>query len=398
MIRVDGATIWTGTEEREASVAFGETITYVGPREGAPDADEVLDASGATLTPGLVDPHTHLVFGGSRAEEFARRMAGEDYRTLAAEGGGIASTVRATRAASEDALFANARRRALEMRARGVTTIEVKSGYGLDTETELRLLRVARRLDDEGLVRVAPTFLGAHTVPPERREDRARYVDEVISEQLPAVVEAGLATSCDVYCDDGAFTLEEARRILEAAKDRGLHVRAHAGQFADLGAADLVAELGGLSADHLEVITDDALRALADAQVVGVFLPGAWRTLRQEPPDGRRFRDAGVRVAVGTDCNPGTSPTTDLLLCASLAVRDAHLTIEEALAGVTVHAAAAIGRPDLGRLEVGAPADVALFDVRTPRALPYALGGITARRVWLGGAAVPSPLNAGPLW
>ncbi|HJK93140.1 MAG TPA: amidohydrolase family protein, partial [Polyangiaceae bacterium LLY-WYZ-15_(1-7)] len=224
----------------------GGRVVWIGPSAEAPAAREVRELEGAALLPGLVDPHTHLVFAGSRVEEFTRRMGGEDYRTIAAEGGGIASTVRATRAASEEQLFALAKARAEALRARGVTSVEVKSGYGLTTESELRLLRVARRLEAEGVLRVTTSFLGAHAVPPEKRGERARYVDEVVGEQLPAVAEAGLADAVDVYCDDGAFTLEETRRILEAAKARGLKVRAHVGQFADLGGPALLAELGGL--------------------------------------------------------------------------------------------------------------------------------------------------------
>lgn len=376
-------------------------VAWVGPREelGAARAARTLDAGGRLVMPGLVDPHTHLVFAGSRVDEFARRMAGEDYRAIAAAGGGIAATVRWSRAASDETLYDAARARAEALRAHGVTSAEVKSGYGLTTDQELRQLRVARRLGSDGVLNVTTSLLGAHAVPPERRDDRAAYVEEVAARMVPAAAERSLADACDVYLDDGAFTRDEAERILRAALDAGLRVRAHVGQFADLGGAELLAELGALSADHLEEVSDAGLRAMAEAGVVAVLLPGAWRTLRQRAPDAARMRAHGVRVAVGTDCNPGTSPTVDLPLMASLAVRDAGLTLEEAVLAVTVEAAAAAGLPDAGRLAPGARADLALFDEEDPRALAYGIGGPGARVVVLGGELVhersPSPA---PLW
>ncbi|MBO6937666.1 MAG: imidazolonepropionase [Deltaproteobacteria bacterium] len=357
-------------------------IAHVGAEPVEATEERAFDGC---LLPGLVDPHTHLVFGGTRVDEFARRMAGEDYRTIAAEGGGIARTVRGTREASEEQLFELAAGRARALRAGGVTTIEVKSGYGLSTEHELRLLRVAKRLETEGLVRVTTSFLGAHAVPPDT--ERGAYVDEVCHEQLPAVAEAGLADTCDVYCDGGAFTLAEARRILETAKGLGLKVRAHVGQFDDLGGAGLLAELDGLSADHLEQVSDADLDRMAEACVVAVLLPGAWRTLRQTPPSAERLRAHGVTMAIGTDLNPGTSPTPDLSLCAALGVRDAGMTLEEALLGVTAHAAMAAGTRG-GRIAVGEPADFAIFPVTDPRALGYALGGLRPSAVYLAGALV----------
>ncbi len=369
---------------KDGRIVFVGRSAEVDPAEAA----RVIDAAGKAVTPGLVDAHTHLVFAGSRVGEFARRMAGEDYRTIAAEGGGIAATVRATRAADDETLFDLAATRARAMRAHGVTACEIKSGYGLTTRDELRMLRAARRLETEGIVRVTTTFLGAHAVPPERRDDRARYVDEVVEEMLPRVVAEGLADSCDAYVDDGAFSLDEGRRVLGAARDAGLRVRAHVGQFADLGGAELLAELGALSADHLEQVSDAGARALAEAGVAAVLLPGAWRTLRQRPPDVERLRAAGVRLAVATDCNPGTSPCTDLGLCASLAVRDAGLTLEEAVLGVTAEAARAAGLSGVGRIEVGAWADLAVWPHEDPRTVAYAVGGVRARAVVLGGEVV----------
>ncbi|MBW2465446.1 MAG: imidazolonepropionase, partial [Deltaproteobacteria bacterium] len=357
---IDGGMVAIGHDGR---------VSYVGTEVGAltADAANVIDAECGAVLPGLVDPHTHLVFAGSRVDEFARRMAGEDYQTIAKEGGGIAATVRATRAASDEALYCLAARRARAMRRWGVTTLEVKSGYGLRPDSEVASLRAARRIGEEGLCRVTTSFLGAHTIPPERQGDRTGYVDEVVGAQLDAVVAEGLADAIDAYIDEGAFTLAEGRRVLEAGKARGLAVRAHAGQFADLGAAELVAELGGLSADHLEELSDEGARAMAAAGVVGVLLPGAWRTLRQAAPDVARLRRRGVRMAVGTDLNPGTSPTTNLPLCAALAVRDAGLTLEEAVLGVTVDAAAAAGFEGVGRIAGGCWGDLAIYAQDDPR-------------------------------
>jgi imidazolonepropionase len=351
-------------------------------------ATRTIDARGHVLLPGLVDPHTHLVFAGSRVDDLARKLGGESYQSIAAAGGGITSTVRATRAASEESLFALAAGRAKEMRAGGTTSAEVKSGYGLSVEHELRLLAVGRRLAREGVLRTTTTLLGAHALPPERRDDRDGYVREVCEAMIPRAAAERLADAVDVYCDEGAFTLAEARRVLEAGRAAGLAVRAHVGQFRDLGGAQLCAELGALSADHLEDVSDEGLAALARAGTVAVLLPGAWRTLRQKAPDAARLRAHGVRMAVGTDCNPGTSPMTDLGLAAALAARDAGLTLEEAVLAVTCEAAAAAGLPDAGKLTVGGPADLALFRGDDPRVLAYALGGLRASLVALDGAIV----------
>lgn len=372
-------------------------IAYVGPPVNA-DSARRIDARGRVVLPGLVDPHTHLVFAGSRVDEMARRMAGEDYRAIAAAGGGIKATVRATRAATDEALYATARARALSLRSRGVTSVEIKSGYGLTIEDELRQLAVARRLDAEGVIRVTTSLLGAHAVPPEYRHDRAGYVALVAERMIPEAAARGLADACDVYLDDGAFTAEEARTLFVAAHEAGLAVRGHVGQFADLGGAELVAEFGGLSADHLEHVSDAGLRAMAAADVTAVLLPGAWRTLRQTAPDAERMRGFGVRVAVGTDLNPGTSACPDLALAAALAVRDAGLTLEEALLSITVDAARAAGLSDAGRIAVGLPADLVIFDEEDPRALPYSLGGPLPCTTILGGRIAFQRALATPLW
>jgi len=374
------------------AVAIGHDgrVAYVGEASSSlvSESEEVVDAAGGCVLPGLVDPHTHLVFAGSRVDEFARRMAGEDYRAIAAAGGGIAATVRSTREADDETLFALAARRARAMRAHGVTTIEAKSGYGLSVTAEARSLRAARRVGAEGIVRIATSFLGAHAIPTEYAEDRAGYLDSVVEEQLPAIAAEGLADAIDAYIDDGAFTLEEGRRVLTAGKAAGLSVRAHAGQFADLGAPELVAELGGLSADHLEEVSEAGAQAMGEAGVVGVLLPGAWRTLRQSPPDVGRLRAAGVRLAVGTDLNPGTSPTTDLPLCAALAVRDAGLTLEEAVLAVTAEAARAAGIEGVGRITVGGFGDLAIYAHDDPRALAYGIGDVRPFAIVLAGRMV----------
>lgn len=381
-----------GVLARGAVAITGGRIAWVGPdddaNELAREATRTIDARGCVLLPGLVDPHTHLVFAGSRVDDLARKLAGESYASIAAAGGGIASTVRATRAADDDTLFALAKARALAMRAGGTTSVEVKSGYGLDVATELRLLDVGRRLAREGVVHTTTTLLGAHAVPPERRDDRAGYLREVREAMIPAAANARLADAVDVYCDESAFSLAETRGVFEAACSAGLAVRAHVGQFRDLGGAQLCAEYGALSADHLEDVSDDGLRALARAGTTAVLLPGAWRTLRQQPPDAARMRALGVRVAVGTDCNPGTSPMTDLGLAAGLAARDAGLSLEEAVLAVTSDAARAAGLADAGRIAVGARADLALFPGDDPRIVAYALGGLRAALVVLGGQVV----------
>jgi len=374
-------------------------VAYLGPEEEAPvGASAVVDAGGRALLPGLVDPHTHLVFGGSRVSEFARRMAGEDYRAIAAEGGGIASTVRQTRAESDEGLFESAKRRALSMRRRGVTCVEVKSGYGLSLKDELRSLRIAQKLEEQGVIRTSATFLGAHSIPPEYRDDREGYLDLVVNEMLPAVAAEGLALACDVYCDDGAFTLKESERVWDAALALGLRVRGHVGQFCDLGGAGALADRNALSADHLEAVSDAQIERLAQADVSAVLLPGAWRTLRQQAPEAERFRRAGVRLAVGTDLNPGTSPCPDLPLCAALAVRDAGVTPSEAILGITANSATAAGKPELGTLRVGQPADFAIYPFQDANTLVYTLGSDPAWQVYLNGNLVESSAESHPLW
>jgi len=401
---IENARIATCTErgliDRGSILIDGSTIAAFG--EGAvsaPDGTRVIDAGGRLVTPGLVDAHTHLVFAGSRMAEFQRKMAGEDYQAIAVAGGGILSTVRATREASDDDLYRRAVARAAVLRQGGVTTVEVKSGYGLTLHDELRLLAVGRRLDSDGHLRTRTTLLGAHKVPPEYASNRAGYVRLVAEEMVPAAASQGLADACDVYLDAGAFTIEEARLILTAAKKHGLGVRAHVGQFEDLGGPQLIAELGGWSCDHLEQVSEQGLNAMAERDVRAVLLPGAWRTLRQTAPDAARMVRAGVRVAVATDANPGTSPTLDLVLCAALAVRDAGLPPDQALASITSHAADAMGAFDRGRVQVGGPADLAMWETDTPDAFAYVLGRMSPRLLMIGGAVLHESDTGSPsLW
>lgn len=326
-----------------------------------------LDARGKVVAPGLIDPHAHPIFAGQREQEFDMRAKDKTYAEIAAAGGGIWSTVCATRAASDALLLRGLRRRLLTMRRHGVTTCESKSGYALSVEGELRLLRLLGEYD--GVLELIPTLLGAHAIPPD--EDRNAYVDAIVNEMIPR---ASTATFCDVFCDEGAFTVEEARRLLLAARASGLGLRLHAGQFADIGAAELAAELRATSADHLEHVSASGIVALAHAGVVATLLPGAALTLGLPWPHAREMIEAGVTVALGTDCNPGTSMTEALPLMTTLAVTQMHMTCEEVWRAVTVNAARAVGRTDLGRLAPGTQADVVIFDFNDWRALPYHFG------------------------
>lgn len=383
---LDGfAELWTGETRIEGAAVLlsGGRVAWVGRSADAPSTDRVVDCAGLVGLPGLVDPHTHTCFAGSRAEDFERRLAGESYTAILEAGGGIHRTVRATRAATEAELVATTRARLAGMLAGGVTTVEIKSGYGLTAESELKMLRAARAA--AGPVEVVTTFLGAHA------RGEGDYVADVVDVQLPAC--APFADACDVYCDRGAFTLAETERILHAAKARGLALRVHAEQVAFTGAARLAADLGALSADHLERIDDDGIAAMAAAGTVAVLLPGAMLYLRDVAPPVAKLRAAGVRLAIGTDFNPGSSPLRDLLSCATLACLTMGLTVEEALAGVTRHAADALGRPDLGRIAPGSAGDVAIFapppgEPAELRVLVQYLGGHRAAQVWKGGQKV----------
>lgn len=366
LLTLDGNEEALGAHADAAIAIAGDRVAWIGPDAQAPDAPDVRDLRGAVVLPGLVDCHTHAVWAGSRSDEFLLRLAGRDYSSILEGGGGILSTVRATRACPEAELVQLCAARLLRLRARGVTTVEVKSGYGLTPSAELKLLRAARQAGQMAGIRVLTTFLGAHTVPEEHRGDREGYVEQIVVEQLPLVAEH--ADFIDVYVDRGAFTVEEGERILRAGMEVGLKPRIHAEQVTFTGAARMAASLGAFSADHLERIDDEGVAAMAAAGTVGVMLPGAMITLGDDPPPVVSLREAGVPLAVATDLNPGTSPVYDPWLCASLACVSMKLTVPEAIAGLTLNGARALGRPDLGRLYVGGPADVVA--VRPPPGEP----------------------------
>ncbi len=374
--------------EDAAFVVAGGAFGWVGRAAEAPPEAAALprvDLGGRGVLPGLVDSHTHLVWDGSRVAEYALRSRGATYEELLAAGGGIHATVRATRAASDERLLALARRRAAAFLRGGVTTLEVKSGYGLTTEAELRQLAVARRLGAEGPQRVTTTLL-AHVPDPD--EDRGRFVDRFVAETVPEAARQGLADAIDVFVDRGAFTLAEARRILEAGAAAGLHVKAHVEQLTRTGGAKLVAELGGASADHLELATDEDLAALAAAGVVATVLPGAAALLRAGLPSAERLRASGAKVAVASDHNPGSSPLFGLLPALQLAVAVYGLSVEEVLVGATAHAADALRLPDVGRVAPGARADflvsagpealLPLYAWGEPQVAEVVVGGVTA--------------------
>ena len=366
-------------------------IAWVGRMDALPDAPGALAATvesldGALVTPGLVDCHTHLVFGGDRAQEFELRLNGASYEEIARAGGGIVSSVNATRAASEEQLFAQSLPRAQALLADGVTTLEIKSGYGLELETERRMLRVARRLGRELGLGVRTSFLGLHALPPEYRDRRDDYVALVCDAMLPALAAEGLVDAVDAFCEGIGFSREETRRVFERAKQLGLPVKLHAEQLSDLGGAALVAEYGGLSADHLEHLGESGIAAMAQAGTVAVLLPGAFYALRETRlPPVAALREHGVPIAIATDCNPGTSPLLSLRLAAGMACTLFRLTPEEALRGITVNAARALGLHDRGTLAVGQRADLAMWNARQPAELCYWTGGPLVREIWIGG-------------
>ena len=353
-------------------------ILYAGPRDAAPDfaAAETIDCGGRWITPGLIDCHTHLVYGGDRAHEFELRLQGATYEEIARAGGGIVSSVKATRAASADDLFASADKRLSALLAEGVTTVEVKSGYGLDTDSEVKVLAVARRLGRQRPVRVLTTFLGAHAVPPEFKGRSGDYIDLVCGPMLEAVAKDDLADAVDVFCEGIAFSPEETRRVFAAARARGIPVKIHAEQLSNLGGAALAAEFGALSADHLEHLDEAGVIAMAKAGMVAVVLPGAFYFLREtvKPPIDL-LRRHGVPIALATDANPGTSPLTSPLLTMNMGCTLFRLTPEEALAGMTRNAARALGLQDeIGTLEAGKACDLAIWEIERPAELAYRIG------------------------
>jgi imidazolonepropionase len=381
-----------GLIHNAAVVWQGETITWVGREGDLPAAyasEERVDAGGRLVIPGLVDCHTHLAFGGWRADEFELRSRGASYLEIAKAGGGIASTVRHTREIGEDDLYERASGFLADMLRLGVTTVEAKSGYGLDLESELKTLRVYDRLRDDFAGTLVSTFLGAHIVPPEFKGDREAYIRLLIEEMIPAVVNKKLAEFCDVFVEETAFSIEEARRILEAGKRHGLRPKLHADQLSDGGGAALAAEVGAASADHLEYTSDAGIEAMAEAGVVAVSLPIATLYLRQPPMDARRFIERGVPVAVATDFNPGSAPSFHLPFAMTLACTMQRMTPAEALKGATLFAARAIGREDsVGSIEPGKRADLVLLDAESVNDWLYHLRANALVDVFVGGRRI----------
>ncbi len=375
-----------------ALAVAGDRIAFLGRRDalpGPPDrlAAAVHDGGERWMTPGLIDCHTHLVFAGERAREFELRLQGASYAEIARAGGGIVSTVAATRAADDDALLAASLPRLDAFLREGVTTVEIKSGYGLDTASELKMLRVARRLREIRPVDVVTSFLGAHALPAEFAGRQGDYVDLVCDEMLPAVASSGLADAVDAFCETIGFTPDQSTRIFIAAARLGLKVKLHADQLGDLGGAALAAHFGALSADHLEYTSADGVRAMAASGTVAVLLPGANYFLRErQMPPIAAFREAGVPIAIASNCNPGSAPVLSLLLMLSMASTLFRLTPEEALAGVTREAARALGLEDRGVLAVGKRADLALWDIAEPAELAYWIGRNPLHAVMQGGA------------
>ena len=389
----DGAAPYGAIEDGALAVAEGQ-IAWVGPASALPAAPESLatrvhDCAGAWITPGLIDCHTHLVYGGDRAREFELRLEGASYEEIAKAGGGIRSTVAQTRAASEGDLYAAALLRLQAFMAEGVTTIEIKSGYGLALEHELKQLRVARSLGALDGITVKTTFLGAHALPPEYNARPENYIDAVI-DMMPEVAASGLADAVDAFCERIAFYPEQVARVFEAAQACGLPVKLHADQLSDLHGAALAARFGALSADHLEYTSAEGVRAMGASGVVAVLLPGAFYFLREtQLPPIAAFREAGVPIAIASDCNPGSAPATSLLLMLNMACTLFRLTPEEALAGVTRHAARALGLQDShGTLAVGKAADFVVWQIDHPAELAYRIGFNPAKTVVKEGGVV----------
>jgi imidazolonepropionase len=377
-----------GAIARGAVAVSGGTIVWVGPAGELADAVDVapgavrIDARGGTVTPGFVDSHTHLVFGGSRHDEFEMRLAGKSYLEIAAAGGGIRSSVRHTREASEDELAAAGRRRLDLLLRHGTTTVEAKSGYGLDTATELKQLRALARASDGHPVETASTFLGAHEFPPEYADDREGYVDLLVDEMIPAVAETGLAEYADCFCEEGVYTPAQAERVLRAAADAGMKPRLHADEFAPSGAAELAVEIGALSADHLSAVSDAGVRALAGSSTIGTVLPGTTFSCRIPGADARRLVEEGVALAIATDLNPGSCAVESMGVVIGLACLHLGLLPSEAFVAATINAAHSLERADrVGSIAPGKQADLLVLDVPDYRVVPYRFGTNHVRTV-----------------
>jgi len=378
-----------GVVERGLVAARDGRIVYAGAEADAPalEASEIVDCAGRWITPGLVDCHTHIVYGGDRAHEFELRLAGASYAEIARAGGGIVSTMRATRSASEEALVAQALPRVDALIAEGVTTMEVKSGYGLDRDSELKSLRAARRLGEVRPLSVSTTFLGAHAIPPEAKGDGDGYIATVCEDMLPAVAAARLADSVDAFCETIGFTPDQVARVFEAARAHGLPVKLHAEQLSNQKGAELAARFGAQSADHLEHVDEEGIAALARSGTVAVLLPGAFYFVREtHKPPVDALRRAGAHIALASDSNPGTSPLTSLLLAMNMGATLFRLTVEECLQGITREAARALGRLEtVGTLETGKSCDLAIWDIERPAELVYRIGfNPLHQRIWRG--------------
>ena len=359
---------------KDGKIAWVGTYEQIKPHLTHYKSDQIKDVHGNWITPGLIDCHTHIVYGGNRSNEFEARLQGASYQDIAAQGGGIVSTVSATRTASEEELFTQSEKRLLALLREGVTSIEIKSGYGLDLDTERKMLKVARALGDKHHIHVSTTYLAAHALPPEYKDRADAYIEQVC-QWLPILHSEGLIDAVDGFCENIAFSSEQIKRVFDVARSLDLPVKLHSEQLSNIGASALVAEYQGLSSDHLEHLAEDDIKKMATSNTVAVLLPGAFYTLRDTKlPPIEALRKHRVPMAISTDCNPGTSPLTSLLLAMNMGCTLFYLTTEEVLAGATVHAAQALGLAKKGKIEVGCDADLVLWDIARPADLAYQMG------------------------
>ncbi|MGB2047068.1 MAG: imidazolonepropionase [Psychrobacter celer] len=359
---------------KDGKIAWVGTYEQIKPHLTHYKSDQIKDVHGNWITPGLIDCHTHIVYGGNRSNEFEARLQGASYQDIAAQGGGIVSTVSATRTASEEELFTQSEKRLLALLREGVTSIEIKSGYGLDLDTERKMLKVARALGDKHHIHVSTTYLAAHALPPEYKDRADDYIEQVC-QWLPILHSEGLIDAVDGFCENIAFSSEQIKRVFDVARSLDLPVKLHSEQLSNIGASALVAEYQGLSSDHLEHLAEDDIKKMAASNTVAVLLPGAFYTLRDTKlPPIEALRKHRVPMAISTDCNPGTSPLTSLLLAMNMGCTLFYLTTEEVLAGATVHAAQALGLAKKGKIEVGCDADLVLWDIARPADLAYQMG------------------------
>jgi imidazolonepropionase len=376
----------------DGAIAIADgAIAWVGSTASIPNNEvrEARSLSGHWVTPALIDCHTHLVFGGDRSAEFEQRLSGVSYEDIARAGGGILSTVHATRNSSSDELFESASKRLQRLQADGVATVEIKTGYGLDVATEIKMLEVAKRLSESSAITIQTTLLAAHAIPPEFKNDADSYIELICEELIPLVAERELATAVDAYCEEFAFSAEQVAKVFEAATRHDLPVKLHADQLSDGGGAALAAGFDALSADHLEYASSDGIAAMANSGTTAVLLPGAYLTLNEtQLPPVDAMRDSGVAIALATDCNPGTSPLTSVREAMALGCRLFRLTPEECLAGVTRAAAGALGLSDRGTIEIGKRADLAIWDISHPRDLSYWLGSQSLSGLFISGRDV----------